>query len=173
MDVRSVARRTSHLGSPGVTRARSAERSMRQVSGVYLDFEPPHSMDEYDKMQPNRERASSTSSMTKQVRSHRRAMSDPFDTAEMEGITDKDQQDDMDHGLMEEAENALPTLARFPFAETNNKNCWSEPSVGIFSVRGPDYLRSKKKITAKRYLLTARGCDLFLSDKPNDCKISK
>lgn len=176
-------RSSVNLGSPQATRtrARSAERTMLQRGEViHLDFEShglPSLDDEDDKPFANRQRLTSESSISKQVRSHRRVSSDPFDTAGMEGITDGDSQDkepvEVCHGLIEEEENALPTLARFPFAETNNKNCWSESPVDIFSVRGPDYLSSKKKVTAKRYLLNARGCDLFLADKPNCVKISK
>lgn len=59
---------------------------------------------------------------------------------------------------------ALPTLPRFPFIQTKNKNCWSEPPVGIFQVRGPDYTQSKSKVSSGPYLLTARGCDIFLAD---------
>jgi hypothetical protein len=55
------------------------------------------------------------------------------------------------------------TLPRYPVASTRNLNCWSEPSVEIFHVRGWNYLVDKKKIPSGPYLLTARGCDLFLS----------
>ena len=100
-------------------------------------------------------------------------MSDPFDTADIGGATDDDLLHDQDHGLLEEEENALPTLARFPFAETNNQNCWSEPNYDIFSVRGPNYLKDRKKIPATHYLLQARGSDLFLSDHPDRVNMAK
>lgn len=125
----------------------------------------------------NRVRLSSDSSISKIVRSHRRAMSDPFDTADSGGVTDLDDIHSSSHdddGLIEEEEeNALPTLQRFPFAATQDKNCWSEPPVTIFHIRGADYFQNKKKMMAKRYLVQARGCDLFLSDNPGNVKISK
>lgn len=151
---------------------------MRQVGeGIQLTYgnEPLHGVKgdfPEENLFQNRERLSSESSISKQVRSHRRAISDPFDTPEMEGITDGMDGLNADDYLLEEEEHALPTLQRFPFAETNNKNCWSEPPVGIFHVRGPNYLSDKKKKKADKYLLRSRGCDLFLSDKPNKCRIS-
>lgn len=182
MSMKSVARRTSvNLGSPELKRSRSAERSMRQAGeGIQLQMEPPSLLHQGDPVSDeqllyaNRERLSSESSISKQVRSHRRAVSDPFDTAEMEGITDGIADGPTDEqGLAEEAENALPTLHRWPYAENNNKNCWSEPPIDNFQVRGPRYMTDKKKITATSYLLRARGCDLFLSDKPNTCDMAK
>lgn len=91
---------------------------------------------------------------------HRRAMSDPFDTADSQGFLEEDAQEMVEE---EEADHAVATLPRFPYAETNNKNCWSETPVKIFSVRGESYLKTKKKVTATEYLLRARGCDLFVS----------
>lgn len=119
----------------------------------------------------NRERLLSESSLSKQVRTHRRAVSDPFDTPDMDAPADGLPVDD--NGLIEEQQFALPTLQRYPFAETHNRNCWSEPPVDIFQVRGKDYLTDKKKVTAKKYLLRARGCDLFLADKPNCCEMGR
>lgn len=120
----------------------------------------------------NRDRLESDSSLSKQVRTHRRAVSDPFDNADMDAIGSGDGQGE-DHGLLEEKQFALPTLQRFPFSETHNRNCWSEPPVGIFQVRGGDYLSDKKKVTARKYLLRARGCDLFLAENPNDCDMAR
>jgi hypothetical protein len=97
-------------------------------------------------------------------------MSDPLDTADAQGIIDEDVKD---YGTAEDDEHALPTLPRYPFAETNNKNCWSVSPIKMFSVRGEKYLSKKKKVTAGEYLLRARGCDLFLSEKPNACDMSK
>ena len=177
--MRSVSRRTSkNLLSPPGARSRSTERS---IQGAVFDFEiepqgPCDSLENEDDLRPNRRRLTSESSLSKQVRSHRRVMSDPFDTADSGGITDGDQQQAgliKDYGLLEEEENALPTLQRFPFAQTQDKNCWSEPNVDIFSIRGPNYLVDRKKVTAKRYILSARGCDLFLADKPHACNISR
>jgi hypothetical protein len=180
----SVARRTSlNVGSPAAIRSRSAERGVRHpADGVYLDFDSDHNKppgdgsfiaDEDGANYPNRERLSSESSMSKQVRSHRRAMSDPFDTADSGGVTDADLATVKDNGLLEKEEHGLPTLARFPFAETQDTNCWSESPLDIFQIRGPDYLKDKKKVTAQSYLLRARGCDLFLADEPGQCETAK
>lgn len=185
--VRSVARRSSlNLGSPAGQRSRSAERSHSIKHAEEFDFESKGSFDSTEMngnggnllvpALPSRERLSSESSLSKSVRYHRRTMSDPFDTPDCGGITDGDlhhEEPVKDYGLLEEQEHALPTLARFPFAETNDKNCWSEPPVNIFSVRGPNYLSKKKKVTAERYLLRARGCDLFLADKPSGCNMAR
>lgn len=187
-------------------RPRSAERSMKQPGeGIVFSFEEscsgkslnsvsyndqnqivggsipiPHlksTNTQHDHQHKgNRVRLSSDSSISKIVRSHRRAMSDPFDTADSGGVTDLDDIHSSSHdddGLIEEEENALPTLQRFPFAATQDKNCWSEPPVGIFHIRGAHYFQNKKKTMAKRYLVRARGCDLFLSDNPGNVMISK
>jgi hypothetical protein len=118
----------------------------------------------------SRECPPSEMSISRQVKSHRRVMSDPFDNADLDesNVVSED-----DHSLREESPFALPTLQRFPFAETNNRNCWSEPPAKIFSVRGPGYLSDKKKITSEKYLLSARGCDLFLSDQPSACDMGR
>ena len=117
-------------------------------------------------------------------------MSDPFDTQEMQDALQDDNeqlQDDEDeaaaqatwknqmlrNGLSASAavsatsksSAAYPTLLRYPVAETRNKNCWSEPPVTIFSVRGPQYFSDKKKQTSAPYLLSARGTDIFLFEK--------
>jgi hypothetical protein len=118
----------------------------------------------------NRGRLSSESSINKQMRSLRRANSDPFDTAGLDATSDSSVDD---YGLVQEEKFALPTLRRFPFAETHNQNCWSEPPVKIFRVRGGNYLTDKKKVAATKYLLSSRGCDLFLSDKPNHCDVGR
>jgi len=57
----------------------------------------------------------------------------------------------------------LPTLPPCLIAETKGTNGWSHPPVDIFHVRGPTYLDDKKKVVSGPYLLTARGCDLFLT----------
>lgn len=117
-------------------------------------------------------------SMSNQIKRgiHVRAMSDPFDTQEMQDALQEQQQDDQlfappskvpattttTAALSKEA--AYPTLLRFPVQETRNKNCWSEPPVTTFSVRGPNYFVDKKKQTSAAYLLSARGTDIFLFD---------
>lgn len=166
--IRSVARRSSlNIGSPTPHRARSAERSLRQADDE-LNVVFSQEDVEITAEDASRQRLPSESSLSRQVRSHRRAMSDPFDNADLDDIADGDED-----GLLEEKQFALPTLQRFPFAETNNRNCWSEPAAKIFSVRGPHYLSDKKKVTAEKYLLRAIGCDLFLSDKPGDVDIGR
>lgn len=62
----------------------------------------------------------------------------------------------------------IPTLPRYPVAETRNKNCWSEPPVSIFHVRGKNYLTDKKKFPSGPYLLSTRGSDLFLCDNDSN-----
>ena len=61
---------------------------------------------------------------------------------------------------------SFPTLPRFPFAETHDKHCWSEPDNNIYSVRGPTYLQDSEKVTSGPYLLRARGADLLLTSNP-------
>ena len=43
-------------------------------------------------------------------------------------------------------------------------NHWSEPPFGGFHVRGPKYLKDKKKVSSSEYLFPFRGMDLFLTD---------
>jgi Protein ENHANCED DISEASE RESISTANCE 2, C-terminal len=167
--IRSVGRRSSlNIGSPEPYRSRSAERT-RSTFGeaLELNFE-----EETEEIEPacSREHLPADSSLSSQVKSHRRAMSDPFDNPELDVTAIGTEED---HGLLEEKRCALPSLQRYPFAETNNRNCWSEPPSKIFSVRGPGYLSDKKKVTAQKYLLSARGCDLFLSDKPGNCDMGR
>ncbi|KAL3800848.1 hypothetical protein HJC23_001685 [Cyclotella cryptica] len=61
---------------------------------------------------------------------------------------------------------ALPTLPRYPIAETKNQNCWSEPHASkCFKVRGPNYTIDKKKISSGPYIFPARGADLILTNQ--------
>ena len=147
----------------------------QQGEGIQLKFDKPYHNGSHEGMDDemifaNRERLTSESSISKQMRSHRKANSDPFDAAGMEGMGNEPVDD---RGLEHEKRFALPTLHRFPFAEANDRNCWSEPPANIFEVRGADYLTDKKKITAKRYLLRAIGSDLFLADKPGKCDMGR
>jgi hypothetical protein len=154
-------------------RSRSTEHSQQ-----HLDFDYENDSGHFDDSKATLENNDDSERVTqppsvngsKRQGLHRRAMSDPFDTAESGGITD----DDLKHiaeGSTEEEASALPTLPRFPVAETRDKNCWSEPSVSIFRVRGENYFCDKKKITSDPYILRARGCDLFLADDPQKCVI--
>ncbi|KAL7534781.1 hypothetical protein ACHAXR_010189 [Thalassiosira sp. AJA248-18] len=54
----------------------------------------------------------------------------------------------------------------FPDGEAigSHLNCWSSPASTNFHVRGPNYLKDKKKVPSGDYLFPCRGCDLFLTD---------
>jgi hypothetical protein len=60
----------------------------------------------------------------------------------------------------------IPTLRRYPVAETMNCNCWSEPPHSHFNVRGVAYLREKRptKVPSGPYLLRAIGADVILTN---------
>jgi hypothetical protein len=173
MSVRaSVARRSQkNFDSPGLQRARSQERSLRNLgTGTQLEFDATGSFDDEqatEKHNVDSERATEPNANSK---FHRRAMSDPFDTAEIGGVTDADTASELSSSgdlLVQPDAHALPTLPRFPVSETRDTNCWSEPSVSIFHVRGEDYLTNKKKVASDPYLLRARGVDLFVTDHPH------
>jgi hypothetical protein len=120
----------------------------------------------------NRPRLASDTSISRQVNGMRRANSDPFECAGEEDM-DELEQKLRRTSVIEEEDAALPTLNRFPFGETKNRNCWSEPPHHIFMVRGPNYLQDKKKLTSTQFILQARGCDLFLSDNPEQIDMSR
>ena len=190
----SVARRTSAgLGSPASLRSRSQERALIMGGeGRSLEYD-----DQCNGAQENGEASASETNHTekrdnkaKPKRTHRRAMSDPFDTPEIGGTTDGDLKhsshitekvsyDTEDEAYDEDDEFGsgvvvgLPTFPRYPCGQTQDKNCWSEPPVEKFHVRGPNYLNDKKKIESEEYLLRARGCDLFLSEHPDQCTIGE
>ena len=58
------------------------------------------------------------------------------------------------------------TFDRFPdgAAIGSHLNCFSSPPSSNFHVRGPNYLKDKKKVPSGNYLFPTRGCDLFLTD---------
>ncbi|KAL7526942.1 hypothetical protein ACHAWF_001984 [Thalassiosira exigua] len=60
----------------------------------------------------------------------------------------------------------IPTLPRYPIAETKNCNCWSEPPHSKFNVRGKSYLREKRptKVPSGPYLFRAIGADVILTN---------
>ena len=60
------------------------------------------------------------------------------------------------------------TFAQFPSGADigSHHNCWSSPPSTNFHVRGPNYLKDKKKVPSDEYLFPCRGCDLFLTDNP-------
>jgi Protein ENHANCED DISEASE RESISTANCE 2, C-terminal len=153
----SVSRRSDNLQSPGL-RSRSSEHTMartedEQGRGDMLEM--------------------------KKGSGHCRSMSDPFDSAQSDVIspaaTTDDEEDDYyvlstnslsirDVGTEGSNVSVIPTLARYPCVETRNKNCWSEPPISIFSVRGANYCSDQKKVPSDQYILRARGSDLFLTD---------
>lgn len=158
-------------------RSRSAERTITQddEEGLTVDtenlvgdcaaaLESPLATESDDNLLLEASRSESARKL------HRRAISDPFDTADSQGLVEEVADDMAD---MEDEEHALATLPRFPYAATNNKNCWSETPVKIFSVRGENYLKNKKKVVASAYLLRARGCDLFVSHSPDKVDMSQ
>mmetsp|Transcript_14619 Transcript_14619/g.19086 ORF Transcript_14619/g.19086 Transcript_14619/m.19086 type:complete len:447 (-) Transcript_14619:296-1636(-) len=118
---------------------------------------------------------------------HRRAMSDPFDStalsdgdmAEIRKADEEAEQKDRaaetssssNHNITTTNDSSskmtYPTLPRYPVAATRDKNCWSEPPISIYSVRGQNYLNDKKKVPSSNYLLPALGCDLFLTEDEN------
>jgi hypothetical protein len=106
-------------------------------------------------------------------RFHRRSISDPFDTQEHteHGQVEDDNDDFFDAvGIVSapHREGIISTMPRYPCSATRNKNCFSEPPVSIFHVRGPDYFSTQTKIKSGPYLMKARGCDLFLTDNSQD-----
>jgi hypothetical protein len=101
---------------------------------------------------------------------HRRAMSDPFDAQvdAQEFLEESAYLDSAAQIIASKKEGILATLPRYPVQAQRNKNCWSEPPVSIFHVRGPAYFSDKKKVPSGQYLLPARGADLFLTETPVD-----
>ena len=172
----STSRREHPLQSP-LQRARSSERltSTHEESGEE-NFLDAHQEEERlaestdnDSLAPefshsDEDDRPTVASSRSQRRMHERAMSDPFDTQEVKDAILQVQNEN----FAAEKAMAYPTLMRYPVAETRNKNCWSEPPVTIFSVRGPQYFvgSKKKKQTSGPYLLSARGADIFLFDRP-------
>lgn len=170
-------RASVNLGTPPPTRSRSAERSGSNSSMLHIEVETPSNHHAGVGESPSLDSKGGSGSSSQffeapeSVRSLRpRAMSDPLDTADAEGIAKEEVHD---FGDPIDDELAIPTLPRFPYIETNNKNCWSESPISIFTVRGKDYLSDKKKIPAEKYLLRARGCDLFLSDNASAADMSR
>jgi hypothetical protein len=173
----SVSRRAEHLSSPR-PRSRSQEglrtladeeelRLLDQLAADTADSTGEQSSDELDiddskhvlRPESVRNRAGSSGSAGG---FHRRAMSDPFDAQEI------DKESALILQEKEDEKGVLATLPRYPVQAQRNKNCWSEPPVSIFHVRGPVYLSDKKKVPSGPYLLPARGADLFLAETPVD-----
>jgi Protein ENHANCED DISEASE RESISTANCE 2, C-terminal len=183
----SVSRRTdTNPLSPGL-RSRSSERhidmesdhTMTENSSNY----PTATEDNNYDITANMEKPSSSTLY--------RSMSDPFDSAQNDDVvggtvgTGSDDDDDLyvlaastsqisiqndantnsDSRAMNSNSNLqIPTLARYPCTENKNKNCWSEPPITIFHVRGMNYCTDQKKVPSQPYLLRSRGSDIFLTD---------
>ena len=142
-------------------RARSTERVPQ-----YSPDDPHHSIlmlpedndnDNNNHTAPNRKRTESY---------HRRAASDPFDAQEIHNDDDSNNNSNSNNKetTSQVIATVLPTFPRYPMSENRNKNCWGQPDVQIFRVRGPNYFADSKKVESLPYLLTARGVDLLLSD---------
>lgn len=182
----SVSRRTdTNPLTPGV-RSRSSER--------HIDLESDLIMNENSNNIPSMTVENNydiTGNMEKPASSNLyRSMSDPFDTAQSDDIvggTASDDDDDLyvlaastSQMSIENGTNSLtntrssnnsyspnlqiPTFARYPCIENKNKNCWSEPPITIFHVRGLNYCTDQKKVPSQPYLLRSRGSDIFLTD---------
>mmetsp|Transcript_9702 Transcript_9702/g.15022 ORF Transcript_9702/g.15022 Transcript_9702/m.15022 type:complete len:325 (+) Transcript_9702:75-1049(+) len=91
--------------------------------------------------------------------SHRRSASDPFDAPDGGDL-------ELEYKTTEFLK-VFPTLLRYPVAESQDRNCWSQPPANEFKVRGPDYLKDSKKVPSEDFLLRARGCDLLLTENPD------
>mmetsp|Transcript_24996 Transcript_24996/g.69166 ORF Transcript_24996/g.69166 Transcript_24996/m.69166 type:complete len:430 (-) Transcript_24996:168-1457(-) len=160
------------------THTMESENSIRQGNGTVAkkegEEEEFHDANEFQgdgtSPPPPQEAASSP-----HEKIHRRAMSDPFDN----GLSDREM--DEIRKAEEEAQDAekkavdtfkpsstgIPTLPRYPVAVTHDKNCWSEPPISIYSVRGANYMKDKKKVPSGNYICPALGCDLLLSEDEN------
>jgi hypothetical protein len=183
----SVSRRAEHLSSPrprsrsqeglrtladeeelrflDQLAAEAAEADQEQSPNGDLHIDSEHVDTSSRAFQDNaKNSAGSTRSAGSSGGFHRRAMSDPFDAQEIdkESALIRAEKED-EKGLQ-----ILATLPRYPVQAQRNKNCWSEPPVSIFHVRGPAYLSNKKKVPSGPYLLPARGADLFLAETPVD-----
>jgi hypothetical protein len=153
----SVSRRKFSDDGPNIFRSRSDERLVNGDSDLDRDSGD-------DKFEDS-EHVDRTS-----PRHHRRSISDPFDTQEHTefALAEDDDNDDFFDAIgistRSSDQGIISTLPRYPCSATRNKNCFSEPPVSIFHVRGPDYFSTKTKMKSGPYLMKARGCDLFLTD---------
>lgn len=177
----SVSRRSLIVQSPP-PRSRSEERaSRREISDDDIDGDDNRNIDRMHRMETGDDDIGFDASNNHndagdhqqlQRPTHVRAMSDPFDTQKDDNTERRDDttvEDDDFFGkggdLIVAAAEELVTLPRFPCSETRNKNCWNEPPVSLFHVRGPKYFNNKKKVASGPYLLQARGCDLFVHNE--------
>jgi hypothetical protein len=131
------------------SRSKSSDPSRTNSSGRFVedasnDFDP----DEFT------EALADTQKTMKKKVPHRRVMSDPFGN----GAGPKSAT------LYESSSTeVLPTFPPFVAGSVKAKNCWSQPPLEIFSVRGGNYLQDSKKVGSGPCLLLTRGCDLLLS----------
>lgn len=96
----------------------------------------------------------------------KRIDSDPFDSPGGVAIQPSVSKSHSESPKKKSQQIVLPTLPRYPIAETKNHNCWSEPHAGkCFKVRGATYLYDKKKVGSGPYIFRARGADLILTNK--------
>jgi hypothetical protein len=178
----SVSRRAEHLSSPRL-RSRSQEglrteqdvEEDRILDQLAADEYPIDHFVDSEHVDTSSVRESQAQTRPDSVRSmssgsgggfHRRAMSDPFDAQEV--LEEAAFLDSSAQIIASKKEGILSTLPRYPVQAQRNKNCWSEPPVSIFHVRGPLYFRDNKKVPSEKYLMPARGADLFLSETPVD-----
>jgi hypothetical protein len=167
------------VGSPRPTRARSAERSSFSSGGA-SSFSRDLPTTDITRTDSNQSDPSGIASGSLNIGSsgsgnHRRSNSDPFDDGGDELVrVSETGNDGVEKRRNDDGTNnnnkvqALPTLHRFPCMQTRNQNCWSESPTEMFEVRGPNYVSGDKiKIPCKNYLLSSRGCDLFLTDDNN------
>lgn len=154
----SVSRRslTGNFIGNSSPRARSAERNIPEP-------------DDSESCQLNADRL---------ARLHIRCDSDPLDNAGTDDEGEVASPITSEHGTVTipntlglnlhptKLEEAIPTLPRYPIAETKNCNCWSEPPYAKFNVRGEDYLSETKpkKVSSGSYLFRAIGADLILTN---------
>ena len=182
----SVGRRSSQPGgSSGIVRSRSEERnrnadeSLREFENEVEEkgtLEKTETMDDDDAALQKTEKeefhdaveGAAISSPSDRI--SRRAMSDPFDTplsdgdmAQLRQADEEAEKGDKDSG----SQVVYPTLPRYPVAATRDKNCWNEPPISIYSVRGANYLKDKKKVPSADYLCKGIGLDLFLTEDEN------
>lgn len=107
-----------------------------------------------------------------------RSDSDPLDSAGCDEEPDGDVLEISEHGTVTipnslcleihpaTMQEPIPTLRRYPVAETKNCNCWSEPPHSRFNVRSKSYLMEKKpgKIASGPYIFRAIGADVILTN---------
>jgi hypothetical protein len=162
----SASRRSfplSGCGSPAAPRCRSAERYGSPPPG---ELRSDSAAETAAAAALPAEEARSGNQSPKPSR-HVRATSDPIDAQE-ELLLEAAEAATMMGPPQALLRDGLPTLPRYPVAATRNKNCWSEPPSSAFRVRGVGYVAgghksAQTKVESGPHLLSARGCDIFLT----------